>query len=156
MADNSTWRRKLEPVHRGEKKGSELLFKDGNTGPGRLKVKGQAEARKVCPRTPPPMAASDRLSPSGEEVAGRSPEPSVSGTPRGQETSQTEIWHLQNMFLVSGSGQMHSLSRNLLGGGGFRKFRKLRKWKMWDPRNGSKSKRWQLFYRPGGVFLPSG
>lgn len=114
---NSTWRRKLEPAHCGEK-GNELLFKDGNSGPGRLKDKCQVEMRKVCPRTLPPMAASDPLSPNGEEVAGRSPEPSVSGTPGGQLTSQTEIWHLRNMFTVAGSGQLHFLSRNLLGEGG--------------------------------------
>lgn len=117
MAD-STWRRKLEPVHSGEKKGKELLFKDGNSGPGRLKGKCQVEARKVCPRTLLPTAASDLLSPNGEEVAGRSPEPSVSGTPRGQVTSQTEIQHLRNMFTVAGSGQLYFLSRNLLAGWG--------------------------------------
>lgn len=50
----------------GEKKGSELLFKDGNSGPGRLKGKCQVEARKVCSRTLPPMAASDPLSPQWE------------------------------------------------------------------------------------------
>lgn len=109
------------------------------------------------------MAASDPLSPNGEEVAGRSPEPSVPGTPGGHVTGQTEIQHLGNMFTVAGSGQMHFLSRNLLlAGGVFKNVRKLRNWKDWDPRNGSKSKRvakktkgrfrkisrWQLFYRP--------
>lgn len=119
MADSSTWRRKhMEPVHPWGRRKEVSCFSKMATQAlegSKASVRWRLEKYVLEPFHPwQPVIHSPR---SGKEVAGRSPEPSVSGTPRGQETSQTEIRHLRNMFTVAGSGQMHSLSRNLLGRG---------------------------------------